>query len=664
LKHLSTKFEIYDRKQVEESCFLAIDQLNNLNTVLDLKKTKDYNLYPTAESLQKLELLYGETITRTDINGTQKTIFHHNFNEKQKSTEKLLDLLNLSIDSPSVRLRTRVSSPSPQSSVDGSSVDLFTSKNNKNTKNNVKNMNSMNLKMMHSNSGSILLNIASTTSLLNNQNNEKNEKRKEFIYTDCRNENFEKILNERPFMNKIDFIEEHSKIRKQVWEDMLRRKENDEKKYEQTINKVLMSTGILNNANNNNNIGNQKEQKIYLYSQQTLNFKNLSLNELKNRIKEDKNTTYSFSKNFISQTITVIDEEEELKKKSFNYKNPDKSAWLTKKGFQYPKPKTRQDLIQHDKKPTETRIDDLHDPFYDQNDILQIEKQTKMLQNYHTKDLENNFVTRIKPVEIFGTLQPIEYNHDFQLNLVGNRTKLPRGIAINNNEKDENFFKSIHIGGVEKQKILNQAKIEEKKNWESKVIVDTIDFKISGLVVHDKTFQFNRTNDILKDEPKRESLIHMRNKITEKGKNLSYTTAPLSVFSKNEPYIQNETKNILLRTTNPNKFITSQNFSSNDQLALTNFNTNTNTQNNTFNNINNEYNNNNSYNSSNNNNNANITKVNNTNKNTNEKPVDFKLYINKYACDETKLNGAIARKKHPRMDKTSVECTGARWEGA
>jgi hypothetical protein len=191
------------------------------------------------------------------------------------------------------------------------------------------------------------------------------------------------------------------------------------------------------------------------------------------------------------------------------------------------------------------------------------------------------------------------------------------------------------------------------------VVVDTIDFKSTGFVVRDKAIQMNRTNDILKGEPKKEALVQIRNKRSEKGRDLSYTTAPLSIFSKHEPYIPNETKNVLLRTSDPKKFITSQRFDN------TNNNTNNNnTKNIAINNKNTAITNNKHHNNNTNNNNINDDDEDDSSmSNTNQKPVDFKLYINKYAGNETKLIGAIAKRKHPVLNKNSVECTGPKWEG-
>ena len=55
--------------QVDEVCFEAFDMLMTLRRAMDLQSTKDLRMYPTAESLNTLELLYGEAVSRADLDG-------------------------------------------------------------------------------------------------------------------------------------------------------------------------------------------------------------------------------------------------------------------------------------------------------------------------------------------------------------------------------------------------------------------------------------------------------------------------------------------------------------------------------------------------------------------------------------------------------------------
>ena len=62
-------------------------------------------------------------------------------------------------------------------------------------------------------------------------------------------------------------------------------------------------------------------------------------------------------------------------------------------------------------------------------------------------------------------LEPLQFSRPFELKLVGSRKKLPRGVVSEENlrSKDPNFFRSVHIGGEEKLKMLADAKVQEKE---------------------------------------------------------------------------------------------------------------------------------------------------------------------------------------------------------
>lgn len=71
LSKLARSPEIYNRNQVDAECFEAIDCVMALRRAIDLKSTKDLNMYPTSGSLNKVELLYGEAISRIDLDGAE-----------------------------------------------------------------------------------------------------------------------------------------------------------------------------------------------------------------------------------------------------------------------------------------------------------------------------------------------------------------------------------------------------------------------------------------------------------------------------------------------------------------------------------------------------------------------------------------------------------------
>ncbi len=73
MRKLVQKPELYDRKQVDAVCFDAIEKIMELRRATELKPTKDFSMYPPASSLNKMELLYGEAISKADIEGERAT---------------------------------------------------------------------------------------------------------------------------------------------------------------------------------------------------------------------------------------------------------------------------------------------------------------------------------------------------------------------------------------------------------------------------------------------------------------------------------------------------------------------------------------------------------------------------------------------------------------
>lgn len=127
--------------------------------------------------------------------------------------------------------------------------------------------------------------------------------------------------------------------------------------------------------------------------------------------------------------------------------------------------------------------------------------------------------------------------------------------------QDPTFYRSVHLGGVENIKLQKEALEKEKvresflptdispgtayrcwrgegarqptaahvdaclnnwpggqAEWLSKVVVDSIDFKVNKMVVKDRPAQMERTDDILADPPKKLALRLVRNAHLPSGK--------------------------------------------------------------------------------------------------------------------------------------------------
>lgn len=572
LKKLAKRPEIYNRKQVEEICFNAVDCIMTLRRAQDMDSTKKLDMYPTAESLNKLELLYGEAITRPDMDGTLRDAFKENFEKTKLATEK-----------------RRASSPivpaTPPTDADGT------------------------------------LRGSPTRAA-----------REAYKPTDCRNPGFEIHLRTRP-VHRVDLLAETKELRAQAWEGMLRRREHREEEYHSNLRSVLGEEAYEKSMAAGG-------PKIFLYSQQSKNFKAQAFNVLRDRVAQDKNATYTFSQDFVSQTVCVVDEDQLVK----NAKAESKAAMLTAKGFQYPKPKTRAELLLHPQRPSEARIEELKEPF---RDILDVRPGA----DSETRDptlraLEKGFKTQIPSDGLFGALKPVTFERPFELKLVGDRTKLPRGLLTGGTEPDPAAFRSVHLGGENQARIIQEAADQEKREWAAKVVVDTLSVQVGGFKVRDKPIQMNRTQDILHDEPKREELKHLRTRVSHLGNDWGYSVAPLSILN-SEQYVPNQAANALMRTTNPDKFITStmllasqaqaketarkKHGASSASLASTT--------------------------------DSDYSADEKEGRTGTQKPLDFSRYIHKDTFNP-KLVSAIARRKHPPQDRNSEECKGPKWQGA
>eukprot|EP01038_Epipyxis_sp_PR26KG_P013134 gene13134-17601_t len=573
LDKLIKKPEIYNRNQVEEDCFIAIDKIMALKRAEDMKSTKDLDSYPSFQSLNKIELLYGEAISKTDLDGTLKRAFNDNFRNAKDSNHHNSSKLLETLESPTNMIKTR------KIKFNSDSTDSNDMANNNNTKQRIHN---------------------------------------DYIPTDCRNERYDNILKTRP-QHRVNYIIEQTAIKQEAYNKMLRKRDIEKNQFQSTIKSILLA----------NNMKIEETPKIYLYSTQSLNYNALAMNTLRNKAKKDLQATYSFSSEFISSSIAVVDTSNNNNILTSN--KPQKELWMTKNGFLYPKPKKREELIRHDKKPSDARIEELKEPYRDESDYKALYLQSHKT-NDELKTKENGYKIQLKPQSLFGALEPLSFEQEFQLKLIGNDAKLPRGLPKNDNIIDEKFFKSVHLGGEEQTKNLEAAQKQEKELWKSKVVVDSIDFKMSGFKIRDVPLQMDRTKDILKSEPKKESLKFIRTMHNSKGRDISYHTTPLSILN-NEPYVPNATEKALVRQTDRSKFITIRDVLNN---------------------------------SNNNNQSGSITgSLEGTESKINSSMIGNNLDFQKYIHKDTytpKVVSFIAKKPILPQDRSSNECIGPKWD--
>ena len=476
LKKLARKPELYNRKQVEELTFSAVDSVMSLRRAPDLLSTKTFSLYPSAEALNNLELLYGEAISIADLDGTAAEALR-----KQKKAS--LVPVNMAEADPLAVHTIEIVDPN-------------------------------------------LMDQDLNNSLRTARKKKYDDQR--CAPTDSRNEEFEKYLVQRNDpRNQKDFLEDNRELRRQAWERMLLKKSELDKDLSATLTAAFGKD--------------PSHCKVYMYSQQKLNYTEHAVEELRKTLAKVKEASFTYNKDFNSQTMSTLVQ--------LNRPDP-KAEWLTPSGFQYPKPKSTKDLILHPKKPSQARIEDLQEP-YDNSFLPTIQQDQELLK------LERGYSTRFRPEgKYFLNLEAPVYDHDFQLKLVGDKSKLPRGVLVEGENVNKDFFRSVHLGGDDALQIMEAAIAKEKSDWLDKMVVDHTDFKVGGFKVRDKPIMVDRIKDILKDEPKTKALVALRTmKSVTSGRDMSYGPTPIGIMTREE-YIPNALSKALVRTKDETRFVT------------------------------------------------------------------------------------------------------------
>jgi hypothetical protein len=484
LKRLARKPEIYNRYQVEEICFQGIDCVMALRRATDLKMTKDLNMYPSADSLYKLELLYGEAISRVDLDGTiieEKRLRGLRQKNNNKARE---DLVNVA------RRESKKTSP-------GETKD----------------------------EGDMVFLASVTDSSMTNPRT---------LPTDSRNPEFEEHLASAADRVK-DFLGEQRALRMAAWENALQRREKRDAKDEAYRRQILGPESAANGG------------KIYCYANQALNFKVLAFTELRERLAKFKSSSFTFSKDFISQTVCIVDEDQDKK----NQEVANKKKMLTNKGFRYPLPKEPIDYIVHPQKPSQSRIDALQDPFVETSGGMPVDKKTAQ-----QRIQEGGYKTQIQGGNDFGKLKWPQYSREFQLNRVGDKQKLPRGKMTTGvpQDQDPNYTRSVFVGGDDAAAEEEADRIAEKEAWKSKVVVEDTSFKVGGFMIRDVPLQCERSKDILKDPPQTKDLKYLRTRTGHDGRDFSTPNEmPFTIINVGE--FKEGAANVLMRKTDKTKFI-------------------------------------------------------------------------------------------------------------
>jgi hypothetical protein len=276
----------------------------------------------------------------------------------------------------------------------------------------------------------------------------------------------------------------------------------------------------------------------FCYAAQKLNYTELKKEELRARLCKQKNATFTYSKDFVSQTVSLVDEfrvQQTADVKS-------KSQWMTQRGFKYPAAKQSNEYAIHPHKPSASRIDMLKEPWIENESdtstttIASNTKRFDAATMCGTKDFD---CVPSNGAKVFGGLKRAVYTKQFDGTAMHTIGTLPRGQQQSDScgaQDSSSYFKSVHIASADeshqyKQQLLQQ----ERELWNSKVVVDDLCFRTGGFTVKDKPLQTDRVADILHGPAIKKAFKLVRTTKLPSGKTVEFPTAPISCLSL-EPY--------------------------------------------------------------------------------------------------------------------------------
>lgn len=325
-----------------------------------------------------------------------------------------------------------------------------------------------------------------------------------------------------------DFLEENRLIResaqKKAKETIDERKRVSQQLYQKIVNDV-----------------GKRYQNIHkhMYSTQKLNFKLFQIGDMRCHLCNDNNNmSLTYNKDLLSMSVpTTLPSDTPISLVDPHLAEK-KAQWYTPEGFQYPKHRTVNELRKHQMRPSETRIDDLKQPW----DDPMIRRRNKLYgletTNPHLRDMERKFQLRNRADGTFGHLNTLRFEKSFDPSSLTKRHQLPRGKLITGGKTDKNseFFRSVHLVGDEQAMMAQMAEWQERQDWEQKVVVDDPSFRVGNFNIRDKPSQLSKYEDILKDEPQSKSLKMLHSRTSHKGKDFSHKPTPATILSK-EPFI-------------------------------------------------------------------------------------------------------------------------------
>jgi hypothetical protein len=262
----------------------------------------------------------------------------------------------------------------------------------------------------------------------------------------------------------------------------------------------------------------------FVYSGQKLQYTELKKGEMRAKLGREKNTHFTYSKDYLAAAVSMVDET----RLKLDAEAEARAAWKTKRGFVYPAPKKVVEFAQHPSKPSNSRIDALKEPWVE-NEMhpLPVGRQIELAEG------QSDFDTiPAQGKELFGGLHVPKYERPYDNNNLGSERRLPRGRMTL--EKNSDYYRSVHLTGEGLAEERAQQIKKEQEAWMAKVVVENLDFKMTGFTTRDRPLQTSKLDDILKGPPLSKPLKIVRNARLPSGKRVPLRPPPISAFSAEE----------------------------------------------------------------------------------------------------------------------------------
>lgn len=227
--------------------------------------------------------------------------------------------------------------------------------------------------------------------------------------------------------------------------------------------------------------------EVFMYSSQKLNTTELQKEAMRKRLAADKHATFSYSQEYMSQTLCMVNESEiEL-----DAKKAIQAKFKTPKGFMYPAPKSKEDFARS-RVPldvSESRKADLAAPFEEDPG-----NSVRGQRGGHDS----------APVDKPSMVVSAKLGAEF-------------GYVDAKGIPNPDFFKSIHLGGEAMAREMQELAQKEKEQWEKKVVVDSTRFNPHHGVRHRES-QTQKVGSLLDGPVKSKSLRIIHNARLPSGK--------------------------------------------------------------------------------------------------------------------------------------------------